>query len=280
MKILDLIKKVGEQESSLTKKVIVSPIFHNDTIVTKLCGLNYTFEITKQEPGWYKFKPHNAFKARKYGLAEPDEIERYLKLLPQIRITLAYKKNSIYYGIPMKNNNLGIPENEVLEVYLVDDIPMDFDRVLARYDGENFWYESLDMSNDPSKGLFLRECFEKRLSSDKVRYKGLTFDEKIAYAIRTKIDEEFKKSLQEGTLKGDVEHSGGKFISFIERRDHYAVTLEVDGQRYTAHVGKDRTHRVISAGICLSGEDTKFDLKSLISLYRRGQQNHMIHRVR
>ena len=280
MDIFNLIKKIGEQEESLKGKTIVSPIFNNESIVSKICGLSYTFKITKQEPGWYLFKPLSGYKARKYKMAEPADIEKYLKLLPQIRITLAYKKDGIYYGVPIKNNNLSIPENEILEIYLVDDLPLDFDRVIARYDGENFWYESMDMGNDPSKGSYLRDSFQKRVSPNKIHYKGLNFDEKLAYSIRTKIDEEFKKSREEESLKDDVEHSGGKFISFLDRKDHYAVTLEVDGHKYVAHVGKDHAHRIVSAGICLDGEDNKFDLKSLISLYRRGQDSHLIHRVR
>lgn len=64
-------------------------------------------------------------------------------------------------------------------------------------------------------------------------------------------------------------HAGADLCDFTDVEDSYRVTFTVDGHRHVSVVSKaDLT--VQSAGICLSGEDEKFDLNSLVGVLREG----------
>jgi hypothetical protein len=82
---------------------------------------------------------------------------------------------------------------------------------------------------------------------------------------------------KKGTLQEDVEFAGGKFIRFEEKSDHFAVTYTVEGQQFTSRITKDPRRMVISAGLCLAGDDQKFDLKSLVSVIREAQEKRIVH---
>ena len=278
MDVLSLIEELGEKEEKITDLTFVSPIFFNDIVATRISGLVYTFTVSKKKPGWYKIKPIDSKSARFVGEADYGDINNYLKRLGKIRMTLVLKRKNVYMGIPDKSNRYGLSVADTIPVLLHDDTVLDFDRVIARYDGSNFWFESVDINNDPSKADYLRDSIEKTRSPASIKYEGLTFEEKMAYSLRFTLDRTLKKERKEYTIKDDVEHAGGEFVRFIERKDHYSVTYKVDGYEYTSHISKDENRKVISAGICLSGNDALFDLKSLITVVREAQDRAVVHR--
>jgi hypothetical protein len=133
------------------------------------------------------------------------------------------------------------------------------------------------MKNDPTKANYLRESYAKMVSPNNIKFKGLTIEEKTAYAFRFSIDKEIKKQLQKKGLEQAVTHAGGKLVSYHERSDGYKVTYEVDGRQFTSHVSKDPSYSIITAGICLNGHDSEFDLASLVCVLREGQHRNLIH---
>ncbi|MDD5649835.1 MAG: hypothetical protein PHF86_05345 [Candidatus Nanoarchaeia archaeon] len=275
--VFDLIKKVGEKEAAIQE--FISPIFFNEYVATKIEGIVYKFKISQKTPGWYKIQSIDRKTAKTVEQADLSDIDTYLKFLTKIRFILVMKKNNVYFGIPEKSNNLKLPFEQMIPVYLTDDSVQDFDRVIVRFDGANFWYHQLDYSNDISKASYLREKLLKVVDSKKINYSGLTIEEKIAYTLRVTLDKKLVIDKKKTSLKDDVEHAGGEFIKFTEKSDHFSVTYIVDGQQYTSHVSKNESHSVITAGICLSGEDRKYDLKSLITVMREGQHAGRIHRT-
>lgn len=277
--VLDIINKIGEKERGITDLEFISPIFYNDTVVTRVDGLVYKFTLQgKTSHGWYKIRPVDSRRAKIIGDADIADREQYLKRLGKLRMTLTLKRGNVYLALPDKANKYMLPFSDLIPVYLVDDSVMNFDRVICRYDGANIWFEGVDMSNDPSKSDYLRTCLEKFIDPEKIKYSNLTFEEKIAYSLRTTFDKRFLEDRKETRLKNDVEHAGGKFVRFVERSDHYSVTYKVDGEEFTSHVSKDDKRMVIAAGICLAGNDHKFDLRSLITVVREAQQVGVVHR--
>ena len=277
MSVLDLIDKLGAQESSFYEKTFVSPVYGNTVVATRLERMLYTFDIPSKQEGWLKFQPVNSKRARVIGKAEMDEVENYLKRLDKIRVVLVMKQQGLYMGIPDKANSLGLSFGNLMPIYLCDDVPLDFDRIVARYDGANLWYENIDTINDPSKGDYLRDSLSKIVSLEKIKFSGLTLEEKHAYALRVSFDKRFVEDRKKDTLKDDVEFAGGKFVRFDEKSDHYSVTYSVDGQQFTTRITKDPRRMVISAGLCLAGDDRKFDLKSLVTVIREAQRKRLVH---
>jgi hypothetical protein len=82
----------------------------------------------------------------------------------------------------------------------------------------------------------------------------------------------------ERRLREALEHAGATLRDFAERGDVYSVSYTVDGQRHTSIVGKADLG-VQTAGICLSGEDRKFDLHSLVGVLREGRGTGRINRT-
>ena len=278
MSVLDLIEKFGEHEDRITETDFISPIFYNRKVATRLYGIVYSFSIPKKEPGWYKFRPVDQRNAQIIEEASLEEREDYLKRMPvKLRMTLVYSSDGLYFGLPEKNNPLELLQTDPVPIYLCDDMTQDFDIVICRYDGMNIWFDQVDMNNDPAKAEYLRDSLREYRKPRELQFSGLIHEEKMAYGIRHKINEKILEEQRRNSLQGHVEHAGGKFIDSQEQSDHYLVTYEVDGSRYTSSVSKDTRHQVITAGICLSGGDRAFDLKSLITVMREGQERDVIH---
>lgn len=79
-------------------------------------------------------------------------------------------------------------------------------------------------------------------------------------------------------LTESLSHAGAQLVEYLERGDSFRVTYSVDGRRYTSSVDKDDL-TVNVAGICLSGEDSHFDLASLVGVLREGHLGHGLVRI-
>ena len=275
--VLDLINSIGEKESSITKRLFVSPICSNNRVATSIAGIVYTFSIPSTKEGWYQIKPVSTKKAKIVGPAQMAEIETYLKIFDKIRIVLCMKKEGIYYGIPDKANKFGFTVNEPVPVFLCDDAPLDFDRIIARFDGSNFWYDRIDSSNDPVKADYLRQSMLKLVPPDKISFSGLTPEERHSYSLRMALDKKLVADQKKDIIKKDVEFAGAQLVNFTEKKDHYTVTYTVGAQSFTSHISKDPRHMIISAGLCLNGNDRNFDLKSLVTVIREAQRKRVVH---
>ena len=275
--ILDIISKIGRKESQITEKVFISPVFSNTRVATHVEGIIYSFTIPGTKEGWYQIQPADTKKARVLGPADFSEREKYLNYLDKIRLVLVMKKDGIFYGVPDKANKFGFEINDLLPIFLCDDTPLDFDRVIARFDGANIWFDRVDQGNDPAKAEYLRTSMVKVLEPEKLIFSGLTLEEKLAYTLRLTVDKKLVVDSQKDKLRRDVEFAGGSFVKFVERNDHFSVTYKVNRQEFTSYVSKDPVFSVISAGLCLNNNDRRFDLKSLVTVIREGQNRGLIH---
>jgi hypothetical protein len=79
-------------------------------------------------------------------------------------------------------------------------------------------------------------------------------------------------------LRESLSHAGAELLDYLERADSFRVSFTVGGRQYTSSVDKDDL-TVQVAGICLSGEDRRFDLGSLVGVLREGEREGEIHGV-
>lgn len=288
--VLDLIEQLGNTANTLNERVFVSPVYKNRWVATRIDKIIYRFEIPRLSPGWYKFRPTSQNTAKKIGDADLMSVEKYLKLFDKLRLIMIKREGNVIFGIPFKTNKFNFNMSQIFPVYLaLDDMAIDFDEILCRFDGVNVWYEQVPMNNDPARSEYLRESLFNKLNPNDVEFQGLRFEDKIAYGIRYQLileeEEKLKKAAEKRLLKNTkyriqkaVEHSGGRFKDYTERGSNFSVTYDVDGETYTSTVAKDKNLTVLTAGFCLSGHDRDFDLTSLISVIREGHDRGLIYR--
>lgn len=289
-KALDLIEELGRTSSTLNKRVFVCPVYRNRWVATRIDKIVYRFKIRAMNPGWYRFQPITQNKARKIGEAYLAETEAYLRIFNKLRLIMIRRKGDLIFGIPFKGNRFGFESTQIFPVYLaLDDMALDFDEILCRFDGANVWYDQVPMNNDPARSEYLRDALSRHTKPTDINYQGLRLEDKIAYGVRYQLmleDEERLRKSEEAKLMQNtqyrlmraVEHGGGVFEGYSERGSNFSVTYTIEGETYTSTIAKDRNLTVLSAGFCLSGGDRDFDLPSLMSVIREGQNKDLIYR--
>jgi len=153
-----------------------------------------------------------------------------------------------------------------------------FDSIVARFDGLNSWFHTRDSRSNPAIAEYLRESLETKIPLDKLKKPGLNPVHKKAYEWQTFLREKKIGELTLEKIKRAVDHGGGEFKSYIEREDSYTVVFSLDDEDFRTTIQKDN-FAVIAAGICLEGEDRKFDLQSLVGVVKEGQAREKIYRT-
>jgi hypothetical protein len=103
---------------------------------------------------------------------------------------------------------------------------------------------------------------------------GLTAEERAAYAMsyapRLQAELAARRDRVEERLRVALAHAGAEFREYQERGDLYRVAYEVDGRRQVSVVSREDLS-VQVAGICLSGQDRRFDLQSMVGVLREAE---------
>lgn len=273
----DLFAKLEAQESDFLKSEFLSPVLNGMPIRVKIGGVVLTLKLKKKFEGWGIFKPLS-FKEAKY-VRKPSITERqeYLNLFPELRFILTYRDEKVWYGVPSHSSDRRFQISGIVPLYLAEEVEV-FDVVSVRFDGQICWYDKPYEKYSFKNSTYLKESLAELLEPEKLSLSGLTQEEKSAYLIAYGASEEAKKTKAETRIKDALYRSGAKFKSYKEREDSYTIKFTVDGSEHTSVVNKDNL-RVQSAGICLSGGDSNFDLQSLVGVIREGQDRHAINRV-
>jgi len=270
MNIKELFAKVENAERDFYKTEFVSPVVSHSKIRARILGLIQEFRVLGDFEGWAILKPCREKYVRVVGSPNLLQIEEYLNQFPSIRVTLCERRKDGWYGFTHQSSSIEV------RVLLADGVSL-FDTVVVHYDPVNYWFAGIDRSTHPSFAECLREVLNKSVSPDKLEIRGLIPFHRKAYQWQFFLREEHLEEITLETIKKAVEHGTGKFLSYIERNDSYVVTFSLDGEEFRATIMK-KDFEVISAGICLSGEDRKFDIQSLTGVIREGQNRGLIHR--
>jgi hypothetical protein len=205
-----------------------------------------------------------------------------------MRLILCGRAGAVWFGSAASFGDTRMRLEGVAPVHLADEVQL-FDCVLVRYDGGHFWFDEIDSRHDPAASAYLRASLNERLEPERLDRRGLTAEERAAYEVaywesnqapqagsprnRRRAADRERPALDQdldpvrGRLRESLSHAGAELIDYLERPDSFRVTFAVGGQRHTSSVNKeDLTVHV--AGICLSGEDQKFDLGSLVGVLR------------
>lgn len=271
MKIDNFFHKAEKAEKEFLNSEFISPIIRGSKVRVRILGLVYELKIQDNYEGWAILKPVSPTSARVAGTPSLLQIHDYLAKLSKIRLILCEKRKNSWYGI---NQQMWGIESQI---FLIEGIEL-FDSILARYDGLNYWFEGKDRSADPTLSEYLRTSLHKNTLPDNLNKSGLTPFHQEAYKWQIFLKEKKITELTLEKLKDAVGHGGGKLHSYIEHGNSLVVRFFLDGEDYRATVQK-KNLEVISGGICLSGEDEKFDLQSLMGVIKEGRERDKIYRT-
>ena len=138
--------------------------------------------------------------------------------------------------------------------------------------GSNFWFETIKFGADVERKEKLRERIESQsYAIPKDLESGLTPEERIAFGFASQFHKQATMSNLEKRLHGELGKYGASMSKYVERGENVSVQWkdEYTGSTYTTVLKKDSLD-VVTAGICLSGGDKRFDLQSLVGVVREG----------
>ncbi len=280
--LTDALKRLAAAEDRFLASEFLAPVILGGKVQVRIAGVICTLNIRPADfVGWGVFWPTSHSDAELVRPAKLAERQRYLELFPLIRLILVDQREDQWFALPAHPSDSRFRVEGAIPVRLVEEAQL-FEVIEARFDGTQFWYAGSDARWDPAMASYLRQELARLTPPEKLHRSGLTAEERTAYALnywpRYEASEEAQRSREERRLRSALEHAGAELKDYVERRDVYTVTYEVDGQRHVSAVAK-KDLSVQVAGICLSGEDQKFDLQSLVGVIREAQGEHGLVRV-
>jgi hypothetical protein len=260
---LDLVRALGKAEAALRGQEFLAPLLHGSNARLRIQGLIYEFRVPNSRPGWWICHVMDARYSEIIAPALPWQRGEYLSLWPDVSLVLVqHLINSSWLALPYY---LEKQETTPIIVHLVE-VGQPFERIIGRVEGKTVWYDDIDRNADPAIAEQLRSAFAQEKEQPEVR--GLSKGEQIAYAIlveQARAGREQRALRKHESQVRDALETGGASLVGIERSDgSLRVTWDRQGHRSVTLIDPDLT--VVSAGICLSGEDDKFDLTSVIGV--------------
>ena len=274
--IRKLIDKLAAEENKLLSTEFIAPCVGNGKVRTRIAGMFYTFTTKPDDfEGWGIFKPMNEKQAAFIEQPNLPLICEYLNNFQSLRLRLIY---------PLKGQSwLAYPINEAdmiqrcgyckpVAVHLVAEASK-FEVVIARTDSAAWWFDECDRRSDVMVNQSLRDQLEQVTPQQDLHFKGITPEMRTAYNLATQQAQEFsalyRQRQDEKRLREALKMGGGELQQWSDREDYWGVEwITSDGEHHTSAISKNDL-TVMSAGICLSGEDQKFDLQSLVGVVER-----------
>ncbi|HEY1016327.1 MAG TPA: hypothetical protein VGE07_26690 [Herpetosiphonaceae bacterium] len=268
MSIHDLLAKLGQAERDFVAAQVLAPVLPGRPVAVRIAGVVCELTIDeRQAEGWLVLQPLSTGRARVARPAGLGEIAAYARLLPAVRLVAVARQGRSWLALPASAGDRRFTFEGPAPVELAGEGLEPFDQLVARFDGRRFWFERRDEQRDPTIAAYLRQALADGVPPCELRRKGLSAEERAAYAWVVGALAEDARSVDERRLDAALRHAGARLSSFVERDEAYAVSYLVDGERHASLIRKDDL-TVMTSGICLAGRDADFDLASLVGVLR------------
>ncbi|BAZ32349.1 hypothetical protein NIES4074_48510 [Cylindrospermum sp. NIES-4074] len=271
-----LINQLAAQENELASTHFLAPCVRGGKVRTRIAGMVHTFTHSPRNfEGWGLFQPINQKTATLVAEPSLPQIAEYLQNLQPLRLRLVHKlQRQTWLAYPVNEADMQQRFGRVqpVTVHLTTEGGR-FEPIIARTDGAAWWFDEVDRRADPLITEQLKTQFQQITPSAALHFSGMTPEMRTVYDLAGQQTTEFSALQQqrrdEMRLRQALQMGGGELQGFRERSDSWLVEwTTTDGIRHTSAISKtDLT--VISAGICLSGEDEKFDLQSLVGVVEK-----------
>ncbi len=287
MPLDDLLDSLEDAEKRFTGTLFIAPLVGSSQVMVRIAGIICKLRVSHDShreatfSGWAILQALSTSRAAFVRPATLSEIARYLALFPQLDLILverqSAKESEGWLAIQAQQGDRRFNIPGLVPFRLAEAGLTRFETVVARFDGREFWYEKKDPRRDPSIAAYLQakllEKSERGLPPkvETLHKRGLSREERQAYDLIRSALETAARNMHEERLSDALAHAGAQLTAYFERGDEYVVRYLVDGQEHVSTIHKDSL-QVISAGICLAGEDQRFDLASLVGVLREGRR--------
>jgi hypothetical protein len=276
-----LLNELANQEKQLPQTQFIAPCTDGGKVRTKMSGMIYTF-IPKPRnfAGWGIFQPVDMQTAEVIDEASLPQIGEYLKHLKPLKLRLAHVlQGQTWLAYPVNEADMQQRYGmcKPVPVHLVSDGTR-FDVIIGRTDSATWWFDECDRRSDPFVVQELQANIKKAILPKQLHFKGITPEMRTVYDLVAQKAKEFdglhQQKRDEKRLRDALTLGGGELREFRDRKDHWVIEwITGDGELHNSAISKsDLT--VISAGICLSGEDEKFDLQSLVTVVEQRDNDY------
>lgn len=260
----DLIDRFGREEDAFLRTQFLAPVGRGAAVRVRIAGIVCELAVPAAEEGIALLRPRSHREAEVVRPATRTEVKKYLDLFPRARIVVTYLHGGTWLGIPAAAPAKGIRVEGWVPIALGKELRL-FQTAVVRFDGALFLLESTER---PAEAQYLRDELRKGTPETGLARKGLTPPERGAYAFQQELEKERSKSAEERRLEQALKTAGAELQDFREKDGAFTVNWKVDGRPYTSIVARsDLT--VISSGVCLSDQDSDFDLTSLVGVMRQ-----------
>lgn len=273
-----ILAKLAAEEQRLLAEPVLAPVVAGGRVRVRVSGIVY--EMAVEDPsfqGWAVLKMVATGRCRVVGTPTPAQISAYLKLLPRVRLVLLDRHNHVWWGIAAQRPDPKLSLERPAPIQFADRAAS-FETIYARFDGQTFWFDSVDRRRDPKVARSLRTALQEDAIPRELRVLGMVPQEKEAYRLlwllkhpelRDQRELWTERDLPESDserLSKALDHAGAQLDGFWHQGEGNIVVRYVIGR--TTHVAQVRSDdlTVLSAGICLAGDDQHFDLTSLVGV--------------
>lgn len=280
-KIKDLIKAMAQEEKQALNAEFFAPCVRGGRLRARVKNLVYTFKPLPEDfEGWGIFLPLSNKEAELLEEASLYQVAEYLKLLKPLRVRLAQQlRGQTWLSYPANESDAQQRFGAVrpLIIHLVSE-GAQFEQVIARTDGNAFFFEDTDRRSDPVMAQTMRGELTNNTPVEDLRFATLTPEMRTAFQLalqpfvpptkrRNKgYQVELQPKSDQARLHEALQMGGASLEGFIDRGAYWTVEwTSRSGERHTSAIGKEDL-TVISSGICLSGMDRDFDLQSLVGV--------------
>lgn len=281
MPIDDLLNRLEAAEQRFSGSLFLAPLAGAGQVSVRIAGVVCRIRVTRGLPEGFRglavLRALSTSQAEFIRPASLPERAAYLALFPAVELVLLQPDRQVWLALPAHQGDTRFHIQGIVPLLLPEEGLERFETVSARFDGSHFWYDRRSLTRDPALAAYLREQFACIAPADQLpppveslHKRGLSAEERNAYTLMRAALRFARRSQVEERLAGALAHAGASLLSYAEREGAYVVTYDVDGNKHTSLV-RPGDLTILTAGICLSGQDQRFDLASLVGVLREGR---------
>ncbi len=286
MPIDDLLNRLEAAEQRFSGSLFIAPLAGGQQVSVRIAGVVCRLKVLRNLPdGFHGIAVLRALSTSQAEFLRPATLAEkaaYLELFPAVDLILLLNNRQEWAALPAHKGDTRFHIRGIAPLLLAEEGLQRFETVAARFDGSYFWYDRRSPTRDPSIAAYLREQFTRLDPSDALppapealHKSGLSAEEREAYGLLREALRYAQRGQVEENLAGALAHAGATFLSYAERDGAYVVDYEIDGRKHTSIV-RPNDLTILTAGICLSGQDQRFDLTSLVGVLREGEDQHRL----